>query len=73
MDGPTNGKAIEMGIKQAPTEKGRESARGLHRETKKEEREVERDKGSQLKKGRERFAERSRSSDGKGPGAKQRD
>lgn len=63
----------DMGIKQAPTEKGRESARGLHRETKKEEREVEREKGSELKKGRERVTERSKSSGGKGPGVKQRD
>ncbi|MEX0955982.1 MAG: hypothetical protein WDZ83_12315 [Rhizobiaceae bacterium] len=62
-----------MGIKQASTEKGRESARGLHRETREEEREVERDKGSHLKKGAERFKERSKSSDGKGPGVKQRD
>ena len=48
-------------------------ARGLHRETKKEEREVEREKGSELKKGRERVTERSKSSGGKGPGVKQRD
>ena len=62
-----------MGIKEAPTQKGRQAARGLRRETREEEREVEREKGSHLKKGAERVDERSRSSDGKGPGAKQRD
>ncbi|MEP9388967.1 hypothetical protein [Mesorhizobium sp. KR9-304] len=61
-----------MGIEQAPTAKGREAARGLRKATAKEERKVETRKGSELKKGAERFDERSRSSDGKGAGAKQR-
>jgi hypothetical protein len=61
-----------MGIEQAPTAKGREAARGLRKATAKEERKVEARKGSELKKGAERFDERSRSSDGKGAGAKQR-
>jgi hypothetical protein len=61
-----------MGVKQAPTAKGRESAQGLKQASKAEERKVEAEKGSQLKKGAARFDERSRSSDGKGAGAKQR-
>lgn len=61
-----------MGIEQAPTAKGREAARGLRKATAEEERKVEARKGSEFKKGAERFDERSRSSDGKGAGAKQR-
>ena len=61
-----------MGIEQAPTEKGRESARGLKQSTRKEEKKVEVQKGSDLAKGAERFEERSKSSDGKSPGTKQR-
>lgn len=61
-----------MGINEAPTEKGREAAKGLRRTSKADERKVEAEKGSHLKKGAERFDERSRSSDGKGAGAKQR-
>jgi hypothetical protein len=60
-----------MGIEQAPTEKGKESARGLKRSTAKEERKIEAEKGSHLKKGAERFEERARSSDGKSAGNKQ--
>lgn len=62
-----------MGIEQAPTENGKEAARGLRKSTAKEEKKVEAQKGSDLKKGAERFDERSRSSDGKGAGEKQRD
>ena len=61
-----------MGTEQAPTEKGRNSAEGLHKSTKQEERKIEAEKGSDLKKGAARFDERSRSSDGKGAGEKQR-
>ena len=60
-----------MGIKNAPTPKGREAAKDFRKETREEEREVEREKGSPLKKGPERVDERSRSSDGKGVGSKQ--
>jgi hypothetical protein len=61
-----------MGIKEAPTKAGKESAKGLRRAAAADEREVEREKGSDLKKGEKRFDERSRSSDGKSAGAKQR-
>jgi hypothetical protein len=62
-----------MGTENAPTEKGREAGAGFRKETIKEEHKVELQKGSDLKKGAERVEERSRSSDGKGPGEKQRD
>jgi hypothetical protein len=61
-----------MGVEQAPAGKGKEAARGLERAAKKEERKVEAEKGSPLKKGAARVEERSKSSDGKGAGAKQR-
>ena len=61
-----------MGVNQSPTEKGKEAARDLRRSTRDEERKVESEKGSPLKKGAARFDERSRSSDGKGAGSKQR-
>lgn len=61
-----------MGIEQAPTEKGRQAARGLRKESANEERKVEAEKGSDLKKGAARFEERSKSSDGKSASAKQR-
>lgn len=60
-----------MGIQQAPNEKGREAARGLKKETRKEEKKVEAKKGSDLAKGADRVEERSRSSDGKSAGSKQ--
>jgi hypothetical protein len=62
-----------MGIEQAPTGKGKAAAEGFRQATAKEERKVEKQKGGDLKKGEDRFDERSRSSDGKGPGEKQRD
>jgi hypothetical protein len=62
-----------MGIEQAPTEQGRDAARDFKRSTREEERKVEAEKGSELRKGADRFEERSRSSDGKSAGAKQRD
>jgi len=61
-----------MGVNEAPTAKGREAAKGLKQASKAEERKVEAEKGSHLKKGAERFDERARSSDGKSAGAKQR-
>lgn len=60
-----------MGIEQAPTNEGREAARGLRKEAAREERKVEAEKGGDLKKGAARFDERSRSSDGQGAGEKQ--
>lgn len=60
-----------MGIEQAPTGKGREAARGLRKAAAGEERKVEAEKGSDLKKGAARFEERSHSSDGKSSGTKQ--
>ncbi len=61
-----------MGIEQAPTEKGRKSARGLRKSAANEEKKVEAQKGSELAKGSQRFEERSKSSDGKSAGTKQR-
>lgn len=61
-----------MGIENASTEKGKDAARGLRKAAAADEREVEAEKGSPLKKGAERFDERSKSSDGKSAGAKQR-
>lgn len=61
-----------MGVREAPTEKGREAAEGLREAARAEERKVESEKGSKLKKGAKRFDERSRSSDGKSAGSKQR-
>ena len=60
-----------MGVKEAPTAKGKASAAGLEKASKAEERKVEARKGSELKKGEKRFEERSRSSDGKSAGSKQ--
>ena len=60
-----------MGIEQAPTETGKQSARGLCESTRIEEQEIEERKGSDLAKGAERVEERSRSSDGKSAGDKQ--
>ncbi|WP_028746364.1 hypothetical protein [Rhizobium mesoamericanum] len=61
-----------MGIEEAKTEKGRDSARGLRKSAAKEEKKVEAQKGSDLAKGADRFEERSKSSDGKSAGTKQR-
>ncbi|WP_274628086.1 hypothetical protein [Arvimicrobium flavum] len=62
-----------MGIEQAPTKTGKEAARDLRKSTAQEERKVEARKGSDLKKGEQRFEERAKSSDGRSAGAKQRD
>jgi len=61
-----------MAIENSPTDKGKEGARGLHKATRAEERKVEAEKGSDLAKGADRFEERSKSSDGKSAGEKQR-
>ena len=61
-----------MGIENAPTEKGNCAARGLRKAAAAYERGFLAEKGSPLKKGAERFDERSKSSDGKSAGAKQR-
>lgn len=60
-----------MGIEQAPNKEGREAAKGFKQETRKEEKKVEAQKGSDLAKGADRIEERSKSSDGKSAGAKQ--
>lgn len=57
-----------MTIETAPTEKGKKSARGLHKAPRADERKVEAEKDSDLAKGADRFEERSRSSDGKSAG-----
>jgi hypothetical protein len=61
-----------MAIENAPTAKGKQAAKGLKSATSKEERKVEAQTGHDLKKGEKRFDERSKSSDGKSAGAKQR-
>lgn len=60
-----------MTVQDAPSEKGKEAARGLYKAAREEERDVETAKGSDLAKGADRVNERSRSSDGKNAGAKQ--
>ena len=56
---------------QAENSDAHQAADSLHRETRKEERKVERLTGEDLPKGEERFEERSKSSDGMSAGAKQ--
>jgi hypothetical protein len=62
-----------MGVEQAPTAKGKAAARGLKESAAKDEKKTERAMGKDLAKGAKRFEERSKSSDGKSAGAKQRD
>ena len=62
-----------MGVNEAPTEKGKAAAKGFRQATSQEEKKVEARTGRDLKKGEDRFEERSKSSDGKSAGAKQRD
>ena len=62
-----------MGVNEAPTAKGKAAAKGLRQAAARDEKKVEASKGSDLKKGAKRFEERSKSSDGKSAGAKQRD
>lgn len=61
-----------MSVRNAPTETGKKSAEGLERSAKAEERKTEAEQGHPLKKGAERFDERSKSSDGKSAADKQR-
>jgi hypothetical protein len=62
-----------MGVEQAPTKKGKQGASGLRKAAAKDEKKTEREMGKDLAKGAKRFDERSKSSDGKSAGAKQRD
>jgi len=61
-----------MSVEQAPTAKGRQAAAGLKKAAAKDEKKTERAMGHDLAKGAKRFDERSKSSDGKGAGAKQK-
>lgn len=61
-----------MAITQAPTAKGKEAAKGLRQAAANQERKVEAKTGHDFKKGEKRFEERSRSSDGKSAGTKQK-
>ncbi|HEY5818905.1 MAG TPA: hypothetical protein VIU14_10985 [Mesorhizobium sp.] len=61
-----------MGVAQAPTEKGKAAAKGLKQAAAREEKKVEAKTGKDLPKGEKRFEERSKSSDGKSAGTKQR-
>ncbi|ABR60778.1 hypothetical protein GOC91_22285 [Sinorhizobium medicae] len=61
-----------MGVDQAPKAKGKQAASGLRDSAAKEEKKVEAQKGSDLRKGAERFDERSKSSDGKSAASKQK-
>ena len=59
-----------MGVEQATTAKGKQAAGGLRQAAARDERKTE--TGHPLKKGAARFEERSKSSDGKSAGAKQK-
>ncbi|AWC23064.1 hypothetical protein WHT83_21110 [Aminobacter sp. P9b] len=61
-----------MAITQAPTPKGKAAAKGLRQAAAREERKVEAKTGQDFKKGEKRFEERSKSSDGKSAGTKQK-
>lgn len=61
-----------MGVEQAPTKKGKESAKGLRQASARDERKTDAETGRPLKKGAARFEERSKSSDGKSAGSKQK-
>ncbi|MEI9417209.1 hypothetical protein [Mesorhizobium sp. Cs1321R2N1] len=62
-----------MGVEQAPTAKGKQAATGLKQAAARDERKTEAEAGHSLKKGADRFEERSKSSDGKSAGAKQKE
>lgn len=62
-----------MGVEQAPTAKGKQAAEGLREAAAKDELKTESETGHPLKKGADRFEERSKSSDGKSAGVKQKD
>lgn len=61
-----------MAVENAPTPKGKAAAKGLRQAAAKDEKKVEARTGHDLKKGEKRFEERSRSSDGKSAGTKQK-
>lgn len=61
-----------MAVEQATTAKGKHAARELRQAAAKDERRTEAGTGQPLKKGAARFEERSKSSDGKSAGAKQK-
>lgn len=61
-----------MDVKTSASAKGKAAADSVKRAAERDEERVEAAKGSPLKKGEKRFEERSRSSDGKSAGAKQR-
>ena len=61
-----------MTVKNAPKAEGKSAAKGLLKEARKDELEVEAATGKPLKKGADRFEERSKSSDGKSDGTKQK-
>lgn len=60
-----------MATTQTPNDAADASADGFREATHREERDVERAKGSDLRKGKDRVEERSRSSDGRSAGEKQ--
>lgn len=62
-----------MATPTSQTAKRRQSSQALKKQAAAEKRKVERAKGSPLKKGAERFDERSKSADGKSAGQKQVD
>ncbi|TIV95404.1 MAG: hypothetical protein E5V85_21000, partial [Mesorhizobium sp.] len=49
-----------MGVEQAPTKKGKESAKGLRQASARDERKTDAETGRPLKKGAARFEERSK-------------
>lgn len=61
-----------MKQKSSETSRGKEAGEGLLKSAHEDERKTEARKGSDLAKGPERFEERSKSSDGKSAGSKQR-
>jgi hypothetical protein len=70
---PASSGGTIMGVNQAPTAKGKQAAAGLKQAAEKDERKTETRKGGDLAKGAKRFEERSKSSDGRSAGDKQRD
>jgi len=61
-----------MGVKEAPTAKGRQAAAALEKAAAKDEKKTERAMGKDLARGAQRFEERAGSADGKGVGAKRK-
>ena len=61
-----------MAVENTPAPTGKEAAKELRQAAAKDEKKVEARTGRDLKKGEKRFEERSRSSDGKTAGTKQK-